>query len=411
MSRSNNKTVYEILGRDSVHPFPARMAPGLALDVIAKCKEPLRVLDPMSGSGTVLAVARSKGHHAIGVDIDPLAVLIAKVWTTPIDPEALQNKAVQVLDQARSYFVLLQAHEAYPQNSDTETQQFVRYWFDDHARRQLASLAKIIRDIRDDTIRDALWCAFSRLIITKKSGASLAMDLSHSRPHRVFERAPSEPFPKFLSAVNRVIRNCIDSSNSNTGPPAHVYEGDARELAIKDGSIDLVLTSPPYLNAIDYIRCSKFSLIWMGYSIARLRRIRSTSVGAEVGKYANDDKGINKVLSKLNLRPELAKRQEAVLARYIGDMQDAIGEAARVLTDKGKAVYVVGENTIRGTFIPNSVIVKAVANMVGLRCIAQRSRELPANRRYLPPPETQSETAALNGRMRREVILTFKKAA
>ena len=411
MSRSNSRTVYEILGRDSVHPFPARMAPGLALDVVAKCTDPLRVLDPMSGSGTVLAVARSKGHHAIGVDIDPLAVLISRVWTTPVDPNTVRKQAVEILDQAHSLLASLQTHEAYPKNSDTETQHFAKYWFDDQARRQLASLATVIQKVQDDTTRDALWCAFSRLIITKKSGASLAMDLSHSRPHRVFERAPSEPFPKFLSAVNRVVRNCIDSSNSNAGPATHVYEGDARKLAIKDGSVDLVLTSPPYLNAIDYIRCSKFSLIWMGYSIERLRRIRSTSVGAEIGKYARDNQRINKVLSKLKLRPKLAKRQEAVLARYIGDMQGAIDEAARVLTDKGQAVYVVGENTIRGTFIPNSAIVEAVANMAGLQCITRRSRELPANRRYLPPPDTQSETAALNGRMRREVILTFRKVA
>ena len=411
MSQSNSKTVYEILGRDSVHPFPARMAPGLALDVIAKCKEPLRVLDPMSGSGTVLAIARSMGHHAIGVDIDPLAVLISRVWTTPIDSDAVRKQAIQVLDQARSHSVSLQTHEAYPKDSDAETQEFVRYWFDDHARQQLASLAKVIQDIRDNTIRDALWCAFSRLIITKRSGASLAMDLSHSRPHRVFDHAPSEPFPKFLSAVNRVVRNCIDRGNSNIGPPAHVYEGDARKLTVKDGSVDIVLTSPPYLNAIDYIRCSKFSLIWMGYSIARLRRIRSTSVGAEIGKNIRNDQKINDVLSNLKLHPKLEKRQESILARYIGDMQDAIIEAARVLTNKGKAVYVVGENTIRGTFIPNSEIVKAVASMAGFRCIAQRSRELPANRRYLPPPETQSKNTTLNGRMRREFILTFSKAA
>ena len=261
MSRSNSRTVYEILGRDSVHPFPARMAPDLALDVVADCKGQglLRVLDPMSGSGTVLAVARSKGHRAIGVDIDPLAVLISKVWTTPVDSKTLQDQASAVLDHARSLFASLRTRDAYPQNSDDETQRFVRYWFDDYARRQLASLATVIREVQDDTIRNALWCAFSRLIITKQSGASLAMDLSHSRPHRSFKYAPSKPFRKFLSAVDRVARNCIDSATRDFGPATRVYEGDARNLSLDDGSIDLILTSPPYLNAIDYLRCSKFS--------------------------------------------------------------------------------------------------------------------------------------------------------
>ena len=411
MSRSNDGTVYEILGRDSVHPFPARMAPGLALDVIAKSKKPLRILDPMSGSGTVLAVARSKGHRAIGIDIDPLAVLISRVWTTAVDSKTAKEKAREVLEHARRIFVSLRTRDAYPKNSDAETQCFVRYWFDDYARRQLASLASVIHEVQDDTIRDVLWCAFSRLIITKQSGASLAMDLSHSRPHRAFKRAPSKPFRKFSLAVDRVTKNCIDSGVHSIGPATCVREGDARNLFLDDGSIDLVLTSPPYLNAIDYLRCSKFSLVWMDYSIGELRRLRSITVGAEVGKDASNDREIQDIVAELNLQPKLRTRHEAVLVRYIDDMRRVIGETARVLAEEGQAVYVVGENTVRGTFVPNSLIMEALANTAGLRCTDRRSRELPSNRRYLPPPTTQSKTTALDGRMRREVILTFKKAA
>ncbi len=411
MNRLREKSVYEILGRDSVHPFPARMAPGLALDEIAKYRRPLRILDPMSGSGTVLAVAHSKGHHAVGVDLDPLAVLISRVWTTAIDVEAVRDTATTVLEHARRIFTSLPTRDAYPRNADTETRQFTRYWFDDYARRQLASLAAAIERPRDSTIRDALWCAFSRLIITKQSGASLAMDLSHSRPHRKFKRAPAKPFRGFLSAVDRVTTNCIDSRSWPRGPTVQAQEGDARHLNLQDRSVDLVITSPPYLNAIDYLRCSKFSLVWMGYSVGELRRLRSTTVGTEVGMDARDDQKIQKILSELKLRPKLQKRQEAMLARYIDDMQCAVSEISRVLAGNGRAIYVVGENTVRGTFIRNAMIVEAVANTAGLRCIARRSRELPANRRYLPPPSKQSETAALGNRLRREVILTFSKMA
>jgi tRNA G10 N-methylase Trm11 len=84
MIQSHKKTIYETLGRESVHPFPARMAPGIALEVVAQAKKPLRVLDPMMGSGTVLAIARSMGHQAVGVDIDPLLCLY-RVWTTAMD--------------------------------------------------------------------------------------------------------------------------------------------------------------------------------------------------------------------------------------------------------------------------------------------------------------------------------------
>ncbi len=411
MAPHDDKTIYGILGRHSVHPFPARMAPDLALDVVARCEGELRVLDPMSGSGTVLAVAGSRGHFAVGVDIDPLAVLIARVWTTPIESRSLRERAVKVLDDARRRFSFLKVRDAYPENADSETRRFIRYWFDDYARRQLASLSAGINNVENHIIRRALWCSFSRLIITKQSGASRAMDLSHSRPHRVFARAPSKPFRNFLSAVDRVAKNCIDGGPVAYGSAIRVEEGDARNLSLNDGTIDLVLTSPPYLNAIDYLRCSKFSLVWMGHSAKQLRDLRSTVVGAEVGKDITDDPEIVEILSNLKLQPQLPKRQESILSRYIDDLRRVVRETARVLTDHGQAVYVVGENTMRGTYIPNSLIVEAVARAVGLHCVARHSRELPASRRYLPPPSKHSNLAGLDGRMRREVVLKLKKVA
>ena len=122
--RSHNKTIHEALGRDPVHPFPARMAAGIALDAMRDVRVPLRVLDPMSGSGTVLAVARANGHRAIGIDIDPLAVLIARVWTTSIDREAVVTEASAVLSRARRVFVTLPSSEGYPHGVDDETRRF-----------------------------------------------------------------------------------------------------------------------------------------------------------------------------------------------------------------------------------------------------------------------------------------------
>jgi tRNA G10 N-methylase Trm11 len=60
------------------------MAPELALETLSKLKKNSLVLDPMAGSGTVLRDATELGHRAIGFDVDPLAVLMARVWTTPV---------------------------------------------------------------------------------------------------------------------------------------------------------------------------------------------------------------------------------------------------------------------------------------------------------------------------------------
>lgn len=412
MLKSHKQTIFETLGRNPIHPFPARMAPGIALDALGESTTPLRVLDPMMGSGTVLAVARSRGHRAHGIDTDPLAVLLSKVWTTTIDPEPVLDKAKEVLDRAKLRFSGLSVRDAYPIGADEETRSFVRYWFDDYARRQLAALSRSISRVHNEDTRDVLWCGFSRLIITKQAGASLAMDLSHSRPHKSFQRAPVKPFGKFLVAVKTVVENCPQSGQGLVGPVTTVERGDARALPLEDNSIDLVLTSPPYLNAIDYIRCSKFSLVWMGHRIADLRAVRSESVGTEASsEAARDDREVREVIRDLKLHPKLNDRDDSLLCQYVFDMRQAVSETARVLAPEGRAVYVVGENTVRGTYIRNSAVMTAVAGLAGLKPDGKRTRSLPPNRRYLPPPSQQASKETMDGRMRREVVLAFKRPA
>jgi hypothetical protein len=410
MLNFHTKTIYEALGREPVHPFPARMAPGIALRVMSERPESARVLDPMMGSGTVIAMARSQGHRGIGFDIDPLAVLISRVWTSAYDRQEVRESAGRVLETARTTFKTLSQGEAYPRKSDDETCGFVAYWFDGYARRQLAALSWAIGDLKCEAARDVLWCAFSRLIISKQSGASLAMDLSHSRPHRGFEHAPAKPFRKFLPAVGLVLSNTIDKKSQGRGMAPSVRIGDARHLPLENNSVDLVLTSPPYLNAIDYIRCSKFSLVWMGYSVVQLRQLRAGSVGTEASEdYLLDDPEIRKIVNALRLTPRLGSRHQRILHRYIDDMRHAIGEAGRVLSRSGTAVYVVGENTLRSTYIRTSAIVSELAELAGLTMKERHTRALPANRRYLPPPTSGHGTGAMDARMRREVVLTFAK--
>ena len=199
--------MYEALGRESVHPFPARMAPGIALRVVGEKEKPLRILDPMMGSGTVLALAQANGHKTIGIDIDPLAVLISKVWTRTINREKALLEAAEVLRRAQRKAASLTVKNSFPKGADDETRNFITYWFDPVVRKQLTALAWAINDVKSERVRDVLWCAISRLIIVKKVGVSLAMDLSHSRPHKVFDKALIKPFDKFLSSVDRVVGN------------------------------------------------------------------------------------------------------------------------------------------------------------------------------------------------------------
>jgi hypothetical protein len=407
-SQARSSSIFDTLGRSSVHPFPARMAPSIAMEEMSNIDGPIKVLDPMMGSGTVLALARLNGHKAIGFDIDPLAVMISKTWTESCDVAATREIAEVTLEVAQALMRTIEDTEAYPAHADEETRQFIDYWFDIDARRELTALSGTISSLDDNSAQRVLWCALSRLIIAKKFGVSLAMDLSHSRPHKVFDRAPVRPFEKFIASVDKVLQSVVSEQTLNRGPAPSLKVGDARNLPLQDDSIDLVITSPPYLNAIDYIRCSKFSLVWMGYSIKDLRRLRAESVGTEVSSNApTNDREIERIITALRVRSKLTPKNRGILAQYIYDMRSSIRETSRVMRPGGKAVYVVGENTIRNTYIRTALIIRHLAKDAGLTCTASRKRALPANRRYLPPPSAAK--GSMDTRMRHEVILSFSK--
>ena len=392
-----------------VHPFPARMAPSIVWDALPKTGHPLSVLDPMSGSGTTLVCARSRGHRAIGCDTDPLALLIARAWCADAEPDSVECRAVIVLERARTLSDRLEPEDSYPKKMDDETRRFIDFWFDLENRRQLTALSTCISRVRSQTERVLLWCAFSRMIITKTSGVSLAMDVSHSRPHKVYDLAPVKPFDAFLKAVSRVTRNCPFSNDDNIAPPADIRKGDARALPVASASVDMVITSPPYLNAIDYLRGHKLSLVWMGHSISEIRSLRSGNIGTEVSTRSTSSEEIREAMKAMADLESLDGCRQGMIRRYVGDMQKVMKECARVLKTQGRAVLVVGDSAIRGVFVKNSEALTCLAESNGLSLVSRDTRPIETRRRYLPPPESERSGGKMQGRMREEVILQFEK--
>jgi len=394
-----------------IHPFPARMAPSIALSELPSftaTNKRMRVLDPMAGSGTTLVTARYRGHQAYGFDTDPLACLMAETWCANLEENQVRKCAEDALTKARKLYRNLRIRNAYPLNADAETKEFIRYWFDPINRRQLRALSECIGSIKKRTVRNVLWCGFSRLIIAKSRGASWAMDLSHSRPHKVINRPLFRPFSGFLQAINYVIKNAPFNKSDSEKPRVHVRQGDARCLPIEDGSVDMVITSPPYLNAIDYVRCNKFSLVWMGHQITELRRLRAGNIGAEVGiEHDQENEWVKNVLQQMGHVDRLPSLNTNVVARYVLDMNSVLKEIKRVLTPGGRCILVIGDCMIRGVFIRNSMALQSLGERHGLRVHQIKTRDLPTNRRYLPPPSFKDSGEALQTRMRREVVLSL----
>lgn len=390
----------------SLHPFPAKMAPEIATAWLSPLDpgRRLTVLDPMCGSGTALVAALDAGHDCIGTDLDPLAVLLSRVATEPVDLSNLTKAAERVLACAR------RSRRRTVPWFDEETTEFAEYWFGNAQRSALIRLAVAIAGEPEGPTQRALYVALSRLIITKTPRASLASDTSHSRPHRTVLVSDYDVLTGFERSVRQVRARLATRPAERTRGHAVVTLGDARTLhGLDDGQVDAVITSPPYLNAIDYMRGHRLSLIWMGYTLAHLRKIRATSIGTE----RTADKANPETWDLIEAMRSHAASGETfptgMLHRFATDMLQLGTSLARVTKPGAKAVLVVGNSTLKGNYIENDRITAHGLERAGFKLMSRTEREIPESSRYLPFARTASKTLA--ARMRSEVILAFEKPA
>lgn len=388
-----------------IHPFPARMPLSVANHLIASATRPgAKILDPMVGSGTTLIAARKLHRAAFGFDLDPLAVLISRSATRTFTTPNLDELRARILLRAESALDDIRLGDT-REDLPYEDQGFIRYWFPAVAQKQLFALASAVAKEPAGPGRDLAWVVFSSLIIAKSVGASFALDLARSRPHRSTRKPVQLPLlaweKRFKSTVAR-----LPFLGDAKKPAARIQIGDARSLPIPDRCMDLVLTSPPYLNAIDYVRAHKFSLLWMGHSLAALRELRGTLVGSERGMWSRDS--VPAPLEDKLARLVENRRRRAILRKYLSDLRRVLSETRRVLKPGGLAFLVLGPTIISSKRTDAASMVDTMCQEIGMNVIGSIERELNAHRRSLPPPSLIGNNP-LSERMRREVVVALRK--
>lgn len=386
----------------NVHPFPARMAPDVALEKIIELTKPgAIVLDPMCGSGTVPRMAAVAGRHALASDMDPLAVLMTKIACKPNLSHNLGDRAEKIVLKAKRLGIGLPSWI----NNDDETVDFCHYWFAQQQRYDLSRLARVLADLPQNA--DPLRLALSRIIITKSGGASLARDTSHSRPHRVTLENDFDVFPEFIKSAQKLEKAL---GEEDLPGKARVRSADARSLGyVERSSVDLIITSPPYLNAIDYLRGHKMSLVWLGWTLAQVRGLRLESIGAEKALKSVSADVAASALSAVPDIASLSNRERRMVWRFTNDMDRLCRSMSRVSKPRSHMVFVVADSNLKGVPVSNSAIASLAAEKYGYVLKDSQSRQLPMQHRYLPPPE--KDNGFLGSRMREELVLTFRKTS
>jgi DNA modification methylase len=377
------------------------MAPEIALRRLEPLPKEAVVLDPMVGSGTSLKIAGMVGCKGIGFDVDPMALLISSVWNTPVDTDEVLSLAGKILEQACK---MSDVPELLWIDSETETSEFVRFWFAKEQADDLRRLSSLIYPMRGPE-SDVLRIALSRLIVTKRRGASLGRDISHSRPHKVSELNDYQVLPGFERSVYQVCK--ILNSNPGSGL-ASVRKGSAKHMdSLSDQSVDYIMTSPPYFTAVDYFRGHRLALVWLGYSLAALRALRGSSIGLyRIPDKALDSELIEELHREVKHIPALKPKVQSVLRRYSMDLFEISQEFFRVLKSGGRMTVVLADSYSSGLLINNTQIFKNAARLAGFHFEEVEERPIVATKRYLPPPGDSSGNSLAN-RMKTEAIMTF----
>lgn len=396
----------------AIHAFPAKFPPQLPRLFIENLTHAGDlVFDPMMGSATTLLEAVMLERRAVGVDIDPLALKIGKVKLAEKAIAEIETLGFEIVSKAENYLGKNRGKlkSQFKSRYSKENLEFIEYWFQPETQLELFSLLQEIEKIEKDQIRNFLLLNFSSTIITKSGGVSQALDLAHTRPHRVKSKHIRSAFGEFTKKLKRNLKNISDSHHPVI---EHlIAAGSVENLPLSNDSVDLIVTSPPYAsNAIDYMRAHKFSLVWFGYSVKTLGKLRSRYIGGD------STSGIDFLdLPKFsNQTVEIVKRVDnkkaMVLHRYYSEMKLALQEMHRVLRPGKAAVIVVGNSVMRGISTETAQCLGEIGGQVGFDLVHIGIRHLDRDKRMLPVRgKNNTINSKIEERMHEEYIIGFIK--
>ncbi len=383
-----------------LHPYPARMIPQVARRLIKRYllnhlpppHSQYVVLDPFCGSGTVLLEAKLLGVNAIGIDINPLAVLIARAKINPPDPK----------DITKVFDSLLQAIES---EKDIEKPKFnnIDYWFKPNVIQNLSKIKKAIEKLEDIKVLNFFRICLS-LTARKSSNIYREGDTYVKRMNNEqLKKHNPNVFEIFSEIVTEKLKNVIDfySICKNSNVFSEVIFSNALIPCIRPNSIDLIVTSPPYgeeKNTVSYTRWSKISLYWLMKDFDAIKKFEKLMLGAKRSADMPPSQTLKEIIKEV-MKDDKNLALEAI--SFFNDYYKALKSMFEVLKDNRYCCIVIGNRSIKQRRIPMDKVTIELAENVGFKHEQTFYRTLP--RKALPWKCGKGETIS------KENIVILKK--
>lgn len=346
-----------------LHPYPARFIESIPRSLIQVLEVPSEgfVLDPFCGSGTTLLEAQKLGKKSIGIDLNPIACLISRVKTQPINSDLL-SIGEDVCKIAREHYEkdILEM----PQIPNLD------HWFKADVQRAIFALVSEINKIEDLTLQDALRFSLSSIIVrvsNQESDTRYAAVDKKTKGDDVFTgfRLVSQKLLEAKKGMSCFCKSTIINQDILEVTPQIIKE-----------KIGLVVTSPPYPNAYEYWLYHKYRMWWLGYNPID---VREHEIGA---------------------RPHYQKKNGQTEEDFCRQMDKVFKLFEETVVEGGHVCIVIGRSVIKGNVINNSELISDLGNKRAFRLVADIERNISS---------TKKSFNLAYGKIKKENILIFRK--
>ena len=388
-----------------IHTYPAMFIPQVGRRLIETySKEGDTICDIFCGSGSALVESKLLGRNAYGIDLNPLAIFLAKAKTTPINPQKLTKEYVALLNRVEKI-----------KDNQVKRPDFknIDFWFKESVIIKLAKLKKAIKEIKDGTIRDFLMVAFSETVRYSSNAKTREFKLVRIKAERLERHAP-DVFGIFRKNAEKNITGMTDFyKDAKKTWVKIIYSDSSKDNGIKANSVDCIITSPPYGDSrttVAYGQFSRLSSQWINMfdNPNDASGVDNSLLGGKATKnlsHTLPSDYLKESLEKIKKQDEL--RAKDVLSFFIG-LNNCLKQSHKILKTKKYFCLVVGNRLVKQVRIPTDFIIAELAEKIGFTCEDIIVRNIPVKRMPIKNSPTNI-VGALEETMNKESIVVLRK--
>lgn len=328
------------LGHD-LHPYPAKFIPqlpGTLVSLLSSRGE--LVFDPFGGSGTTALESIRLGRRAVSSDANPVAALIGRVKTARVGIEA--TRELHLLHGALRALL-----SSMPVDPSDFVAKYSRYaptivnrekWFPDSSFGELSHIRYRISQLTDPIAQDIAWLSLSRTVLPS------SFQDSETRYKSVPREIPvGDTTKRFVREFELVMKSVARNASATRYGISRFLTGDVRHIPedeLPNESVDLIVTSPPYGNAMDYHLYHRFRLLWLGHDPVAFGKL-------EIGSHLKH------------------QRESSGFESYFNDMTSALRGFSRVLKPGRYAALVIGDSVYDGEKFDTARLLGEISHELG----------------------------------------------